>query len=69
MLEILDNTKGTYVSLVKVTLIKSGLRDFKNEIRQMSKNEIESERLDAIVNLTEKILALMNNQTLQICLI
>ena len=69
MLEILDNTKGTYVSLVKVTLIKSGLRDFKNEIRQMSKNEIESERLDAIVNLIEKILALMNNQTLQICLI
>ena len=69
MLEYLDNTKGTYVSLVKVTLIKSGLRDFKNEIRQMSKNEIESERLDAIVNLIEKILALMNNQTLQICLI
>ena len=56
MLESLDNTKGTYRNGVKVSLIKIGLRDLKNKIKQMSENEIKSERPDVIVNLVEKIL-------------
>ena len=56
MLESLDNTKSTYKNGIKVSLIRSGLRDLKNEIKQMSKNEIKSERPDVIVNLVEKIL-------------
>ena len=42
-------------------MILSGLRDLKNEIKQMSENEIENERPDIIVNLVEKILG-FNNQ-------
>ena len=57
MLESLNNTKNTYKNGVKLTLIRSGLRDLKNEIRKMSKNEIKSERPDVIVNLVERILA------------
>ena len=56
MLESLDNTKGTYKNGIKVNLIKSGLRDLKNEIKQMSENKIKIERPDVIVNLVEKIL-------------
>ena len=56
MLEGLDNKKGIYKNGVKVSLIKSGLRDLKNEITQMSKNEIKSERPDVIINLVEKII-------------
>ena len=43
MLESLDNTKSTYKNEVKVRLIKSGSRDFKNEIKQMSECKIKSE--------------------------
>ena len=60
MLESLNNTKNTYKNGVKLTLIRSGLRDLKNEIRKMSKNEIKSERPDVIVNLVERILAFKN---------
>ena len=58
MLEGLDNAKGTYVNGVRVILIKSGLKDLKNEIRQMSQDVIRGRRPDAIVNLVEKILDL-----------
>ena len=56
MLESLDSTKSTYKNGVKVSLIKSGLRDLKNEIKQMFENTIKIKRLDVIVNLIEKIL-------------
>ena len=56
MLESLDNTKGPYTNGVKVSLIKSGLRDLKNKIKQMSENKIKSERPNVIENLVEKIL-------------
>ena len=56
MLESLDNTKSTYVNGIKVSLIKSALRDLKNEIKQMPKDKIERKRPDVIVNLVEKIL-------------
>ena len=63
MLENLDNTKGTYKKVVKVSLIKSRLRDLKNEIKQMSENKIKSERPDAIVDLVKKILDLNESST------
>ena len=46
--------KGLYKT--KGTLIKSGLRDLKNETRQMYADVIRSRRQDVIVNLVEKIL-------------
>ena len=39
MLENLFNARGTYKNGVKVTLITGGLRDLKNESKQMSENE------------------------------
>ena len=63
MLESLENTRNTYKNGVKVSLVKSGLRDFKNEVKQMSKNKTESERSDAIVNLVEKILDFNESNT------
>ena len=56
MLETLFDTRDSYKNGVKVSLIKSGLRDLKNEIKQMSKNERNSKRPDAIVDLVEKVL-------------
>ena len=56
MLQSLENTRNTYKNGVKVSLIKIRLRDLKNQIKQMFKNKIESERPDAIVDLVEKIL-------------
>ena len=56
MLRSLDNTKVTYKNGAKVSLIKDGLRDLRNEIRKMSKSEIESKTPDMIVKIVEKIL-------------
>ena len=56
MVESLDDEKDTYKNEVKESFIKSGLRDLKNEIKQMSEYRIKGERADAIVNLIEKIL-------------
>ena len=56
MLEYLFKTKGTYKNSVRVSLIKAGLRDLKNEIKQMPRMEIIDNELDVIVNLVEKIL-------------
>ena len=48
-----------------VTLINSGLKDLKEEIKKMSKAEIEIEKPDEIVNIVEKILKFneQNQQT------
>ena len=56
MLEYLFKTKGTYKNSVRVSLIKAGLKDLKNDIKQMSRMEIIDNKLDVIVNLVEKIL-------------
>ena len=56
MLENLFNARGTYKNEGKVSFIKYGLRELKNEIKQMSENEIKSKRPDPIVNLVEIIL-------------
>ena len=39
-----------------VNLINSGLKDLKEEIKKMSKVEIDIEKPDKIVNIVEKIL-------------
>ena len=46
MLESLNSTKNTDINGVKASLSKSGLGDLKNEIKQISENEIKSERPD-----------------------
>ena len=48
-----------------VKLINSGLKDLKEEIKKMSKAEIEIEKPDEIVNIVEKILKFneQNQQT------
>ena len=48
------NDKKKKNALIKV--IKSGLGDWKSEIKKMSKNEIEIEKPDKIVDIVEKIL-------------
>ena len=55
MLEYLFNARGTYKIGARVSGIKSELRDFKSEIRQMSAGEINNRIPDVIVNLAEKI--------------
>ena len=56
MPEYLFRTKGTYKNAVRVSLIKAGLRDLKNEIKQAPKMEIIDKRPDMIVDLVKKIL-------------
>ena len=43
-----------------VNVIKSGLRDLKEEIKEMSKDETEHEKSNEIVNFVEKILEFTN---------
>ena len=56
MLNYLFKTKGDYKNSVRVSLIKAGLRDLKNEIKQVSRMEISKYKPDVIANLVEKIL-------------
>ena len=56
MLEYLFNARVTYKNGARVSVIKSGLKDLKNEIRQMSASEMNNRRPDVIVNLVQKIL-------------
>ena len=45
-----------------VNVIKSGLHDLKNEIEEMSKEEIEIEKPDKILKIVEEILDFNNKQ-------
>ena len=56
MLRNLFDTIGACKNGAKVSLIKYGLRNLKNEIGQMSDNEINDRRPDVIINLVEKII-------------
>ena len=51
MPENLFNPRSTYKNGSIVSLINYGLKDSKNKIKQMSKDEIKSKRPDVIVNL------------------
>ena len=44
MLEYLFNIRGTYKNGARVSAIKSGFKDLKNEIRQMHASEINNRR-------------------------
>ena len=64
LLRKLNETKNTESTKIQVKLIKSGLVDLKNEIKQMSEDENEIERSDETVDIVEKILEYNNqNQT------
>ena len=52
----LNKNNDTEMKNQLVNLINSGLKDFKEEIKKMSKEEIENEKPDEIVNIVEKIL-------------
>ena len=56
MLTLLNKTNDTEKNNKLVNLINSGLKDLKEEIKKMSKAEIEIEKPDEIVNIVEKIL-------------
>ena len=56
MLNELFRTKDKRNSKQLVDLIKSGLRDLKDEIEEMSENEIGTEEPDKMVDIVEKIL-------------
>ena len=49
-----QKNKNKYDTLINV--IKSGLSDLKDEIKEMSEDEIENEKLDKILEIVEKIL-------------
>ena len=56
MLRVLYRMKNKRENKELVDLIKSRLRDVKDEIKRMSENEIEIEKPDIMVNIIEKIL-------------
>ena len=56
MLALLNKTNDTEKNNKLVNLINSGLKDLKEEIKKMSKAEIENEDPESIVNIVEKIL-------------
>ena len=49
-----QKNKNKYDTLINV--IKSGLSDLKDEIKEMSEDETENEKLDKILEIVEKIL-------------
>ena len=64
MLEKLNKSKNNEEkNKIQVNLIKSGLRYFKEEIKDMSKEEKETERTNEIVNIVEKILEFNRQQS------
>ena len=56
MLVFLKRTNDTEKKNELVNLINSELKDLKEEIKKMSKAEIENEDPESIVNIVEKIL-------------
>ena len=64
MLKAVYDIKNTKKNNESANLIKSELSDLKNEIEEMSENEIKTEQPNAIVNVVEKIVDFNNqNQT------
>ena len=56
MLMFLSKNNNIEMKNQLVNLINSGLKDLKEEIKKMSKEEIDTEKPDKIVNIVEKIL-------------
>ena len=56
MLMFLNKNNDTEMKNQLVNLINSGLKDLKEESKKMSKEEIDIEKPDKIVNIFEKIL-------------
>ena len=62
MLRNLEDTNNKERNKIQASLIKKALTDFKNEIKIMSKNDIESEKPNEVVNAVEKILEFNEQQ-------
>ena len=60
MLRELYRIKNKNENKKLVDLIKSGLNDLKDEIKEMSENEIEIERPDKMVILLKRLLSLID---------
>ena len=60
MLRELYRIKNKNENKKLVDLVKSGLNDLKDEIKEMSENEIEIERPDKIVILLKRLLSLID---------
>ena len=56
MLMLLNTTEDKTKNNVLVSLINSGLKDLKEKIKKMSKEEIEIEKPDEIAEIVEMIL-------------
>ena len=56
MLKVLKNQNGKEKSNDFVNVIKSGLTDFKNDIKIMPDNETKTKQLDRVVDIVEEIL-------------
>ena len=52
----MESTENTEKNKIQMDLIKSGLVNFKNEIKNMSGNEKRIEKPNEIVDIVEKIL-------------
>ena len=64
MLEKLKKSKNNpEKNEIQINSIKSGLRDFKEELENMSKEEKETERPNQIVNIVDKILEFNRKQS------
>ena len=64
MLKNLRRLKNTEKNKIQVNLIRSGLRDLKEEIEDMDKDEKGTEKPNEIVDIVEKIREFNNqNQT------
>ena len=59
--EFLKHKKGTLYDKTKITLIKSKLRVLKNDIKNISENEVKIKNLIYWQTLLKKFLRLMNN--------
>ena len=60
MLRELYRIKNKNENKKLVDLVKSGLNDLKDEIKEMSENEIEIERPDKMVILLKRLLSLID---------
>ena len=56
MFTLLNKTKDKTKNNELMSIINSGLKDLKEEIKKKSKAEIENEDPESIVNIVEKIL-------------
>ena len=53
---LIENQSKISAKKIKMSLIEAGLEKLKNNMRNMSENEIRNKRLDVLANFIEKVL-------------